>query len=141
MARFQMQLPKEIMEDIEYISKNSEKIFGEMTKAGAETVYENVLINIPPEFADSEIMDCLYISKIYKTPSDKGINTKIGFAGYFKNENGVETPAELVCNIFEYGSSKFAKRPFFRKSFKKRQIEKAMLHAQELRSKGLLKNE
>ena len=61
------------------------------------------------------------------------------FAGYFTNEKGVKTPAELVCNVFEYGTSKFTKRPFFRKSFKKAQIEKAMLNAQERYSKGILK--
>lgn len=139
MAKYEMQLPKEIIEDIEYINKNSDKIFGGMTKAGAEATVKNVRTNIPRGFADSDIMHCLYISKIYKTPSDKGINTKVGFAGYFTNENGVKTPAELVCNVFEYGSSKFTKQPFFRRSFKKGDIEKAMFEAQEELSKGLLK--
>lgn len=138
MARFDMQLPKEIMKDIEYINNNSDKIFGEMTKAGAEVTLKNVKSNIPPNFYDSDIMNCLKITKIYKTPTDKGINTKVGFFGYFTNENGVKTPAELVCNVFEYGSSKFTKRPFFRKSFKKADIEKAMLEAQKQFSKGLL---
>lgn len=138
MARFEMQLPKEIMKDIEYINNNSDKIFGEMTKAGAEVTLKNVRSNIPPNFYDSDIMSCLKITKIYKTPTDKGINTKVGFFGYFTNENGVKTPAELVCNVFEYGSSKFTKRPFFRRSFKKADIERAMLEAQKQYSKGLL---
>lgn len=141
MARFELQLPKEILKDIQYVEKNTDKIFGEMTKAGAETVYENVKTNIPQGFADSDIMNCLEITKVYKTPSDDGINTKVGFFGYFTNENGVKTPAPLVANVFEYGSSKFTKRPFFRKSFKKAQIQKAMLQAQEQYSKGLLKDE
>lgn len=138
MAKFEMQLPKEIMKDIEYINNNSDKIFGEMTKAGAEVVIKNVRTNIPKGFADSEIMNCLRITKIYKTPSDDGINTKVAFYGYFTNENGVKTPAPLVVNVFEYGSSKFTKRPFFRKSFNKAQIEQAMLQAQKEYSKGLL---
>lgn len=138
MARFDMVLPKEIMKDIEYINNNSDRIFGEMTKAGAEVTLKNVKSNIPPNFYDSDIMNCLKITKIYKTPTDNGINTKVGFYGYFTNENGVKTPAPLVVNVFEYGSSKFTKRPFFRKSFKKADIEKAMLEAQKQYSRGLL---
>ena len=141
MAKFDMQLPKDIIKDIEYINNNSDNIFGQMTKAGAEVVYANVRTNIPKSFADSNIMNCLKITKIYKTPSDGGINTKVGFYGYFINENGVETPAPLVANVFEYGSSKFTKKPFFRRSFKKAQIEKAMLDAQKQYSKGILSNE
>lgn len=141
MAKFEMQLPKEILNDIKYIESNSENIFGQMTKAGAETVYKNVKTNIPKGFANSDIMNCLKITRIYKTPSDGGINTKVGFYGYFINENGVETPAPLVANVFEYGSSKFTKKPFFRRSFKKAQIEKAMLEAQSQYSKGILNNE
>lgn len=141
MAKFEMQLPNEILKDIQYIENNTENIFGQMTKAGAETVLSNVRTNIPKSFADSNIMNCLKITRIYKTPSDGGINTKVGFYGYFINENGVETPAPLVANVFEYGSSKVTKKPFFRRSFKKAQIEKAMLEAQKQYSKGILNNE
>lgn len=141
MAKFDMQLPTDIIKDIEYINNNSDNIFGQMTKAGAETVYANVKTNIPNSFVGSNIMNCLKITKIYKTPSDGGINTKVGFYGYFINENGVETPAPLVANVFEYGSSKFTKKPFFRRSFKKAQIEKAMMEAQKQYSKGILSDE
>ena len=139
MAKFEMQLPKDILNDIQYIESHTENIFGQMTKAGAKTVYANVRTNIPKSFADSNIMNCLKITKIYKTPSDGGINTKVGFYGYFINENGVETPAPLVANVFEYGSSKVTKKPFFRRAFKKAQIEQAMLEAQNQYSKGILK--
>ena len=141
MAKFDMQLPTDIIKDIEYINNNSDNIFGQMTKAGAETVVQNIKTNIPKSFVGSNIMNCLKITKIYKTPSDGGINTKVGFYGYFINENGVETPAPLVANVFEYGSSKFTKKPFFRRSFKKAQIEKAMLEAQKQYSKGILSDE
>lgn len=139
MAKFEMQLPTDIIKDIEYINNHSDDIFGQMTKAGAKTVYANVRTNIPKSFANSNIMNCLKITKIYKTPSDGGINTKVGFYGYFINENGIETPAPLVANVFEYGSSKVTKKPFFRRAFKKAQIEQAMLEAQERYSKGILK--
>lgn len=139
MARFNLELPKEIINDFNYIYDNAENIFGKMTQAGAEKVYKNVRTNIPQGFADSEIMNCLRITKVYKTPSDGGINTKVGFYGYFINKNGIKTPAPLVVNVFEYGSSKFTKKPFFRRSFNKGQIQRAMLEAQEKYSKGLLK--
>lgn len=138
MARFKMELPTEILKDIEYINNNSDKIFGEMTQAGANVTINNVKSNIPKSFVDSNIMNCLKITRVYKTPSDQGINTKVGFFGYFTNKNGVKTPAPLVANVFEYGSSRFTKQPFFRRSFKKAQIEKAMLEAQKKFSKGLL---
>lgn len=141
MAKFEMQLPDEILKDIQYIENNTENIFGQMTKAGAETVISNVRTNIPKSFANSNIMNCLKITRIYRTPSDGGINTKVGFYGYFINENGVETPAPLVANVFEYGSSKVTKKPFFRRSFKRAQIEQAMLEAQQKYSKGILSNE
>ena len=141
MARFIMQLPTEILKDIEYINDNSDKIFGEMTQAGADVTIKNVRSNIPKSFVDSDIMDCLKITRVYKTPTDEGINTKVGFFGYFTNKNGVKTPAPLVANVFEYGSSKFTKQPFFRRSFKKAQIETAMLETQRKYSKGILSNE
>lgn len=131
MARFQMELPNDLIKEFEKLEKNTEQMMGEMTKAGAEVVMANIKKNIPSSFLDSDIMNCLKLTRVYKTPSDDGINTKIGFYGYFKNHFGVKTPAPLVVNVFEHGSSKVSKKPFFRKSFKKSQIEKAMLETQK----------
>jgi len=140
MAKFEMQLPTEIMKDFQKIYNDSEKIFGEMTKAGAEVVEGNIRANLPQSIQKSKMMDCLKITKTYKTPSDDGINTKVGFYGYFQNEDGKTVPAPLVANVFEYGrsNSPFPKQPFMRKSFKKGQIEQAMLKAQKQASGGLL---
>lgn len=140
MAKFEMQLPTEIMKDFEKVYNNSDKIFGEMTKAGAEVVNSNIRANVPKAIRNSKMMDCLKITKVYKTPSDDGINTKVGFYGYFVNEDGKTVPAPLVANVFEYGRSNalFPKQPFMRKSFKKGDIEKAMLKAQKQASGGLL---
>ena len=138
MAKFELELPKEIMDDFKKIYDNSDKIFGAMTKAGAEVVMNNIRTNAPQSFKHSKIMQCLKITRTYKTPSDDGINNKVGFYGYFENENGVVTPAPLVANVFEYGSTKFQKQPFLRKSFRKAQIEQAMLKAQKIASGGLL---
>lgn len=131
MARFQMELPNDLIKEFEKLEKNTEQMMGEMTKAGANAVMANIKKNIPPSFLNSDIMKCLKLTRVYKTPSDDGINTKIGFYGYFKNHLGVKTPAPLVVNVFEHGSSKVSKKPFFRKSFKKSQIEKAMLETQK----------
>ena len=67
-------------------------------------------------------------------------NTKVGFYGYFENDEGKKVPAPLVANVFEYGRSglPFPKHPFLRKSFKKSEIEQAMLKVQKEKSGGLL---
>ena len=100
----------------------------------------NIRANVPKSIRNSKMMNCLKITKTYKTPSDDGINTKVGFYGYFQNEDGKTVPAPLVANVFEYGRSNlpFPKQPFMRKSFKKGEIEQAMLKAQKKASGGLL---
>lgn len=138
MAKFELELPKDIMDDVKRIYDNSEEILGGMTKAGAEVALANVRANAPSGWQGSQIMNNIGLTRTYKTPSDDGINTKVVISGYFINENGVKTPAPLVANVFEYGSVKFPKQPFFRKSFRKAQITKAMLEAQKRLSGGLL---
>ena len=108
-----------------------------MCKAGAETVYNKVQGNMKKVFADTETLEKgLKITKVYKTPSDDGINVHIGFYGYNadkktkKHPNGVPIP--LIAMAREYGtSSGEAKKPFFRKSFKKKDIERAMKQVQD----------
>lgn len=140
MAKFEMELPTEIMKDFQRIYDNADEIFGEMTKAGAEVVNRNIQANVPQSIRKSKMMDCLKTTRVYKTPSDDGINTKVGFYGYFVNEDKKTVPAPLVANVFEYGRSNapFPKQPFMRKSFKKNEIEQAMLKAQKRASGGLL---
>ncbi len=137
---FKVELPTEIVKDIEKIYKNTDEIFGEMTRAGAEVVESNIEANAPEGVRNSKMMKCLKVTKTYKTPSDDGINTKVGFYGYFQNEEGRVVPAPLVANVFEYGRSEnpFPKQPFVRKSFKCKDIEEAMLQAQSKASGGLL---
>ena len=137
---FNLELPTEIMRDMQRMYDNADEIFGEMTKAGAEVVNHNIIANVPQSIKDSKMMDCLKVTKVYKTPSDDGINTKVGFYGYFENKDGKIVPAPLVANVFEYGrsSAPFPKHPFLRKSFKKKEIEEAMLEAQKRASGGLL---
>ena len=145
MARFEMQMPVDIMTDLTNIINNSDEIFGNMTKAGAEVVYMNIQGSIPPAWHGSNIMKCLKCTRVYKTPTDDGINCKVGFFGYFFNREGKKTPAPLVANVTEYGRSHsgmdYPKHPFFRKAFNKSAIEKAMYEAQLTGSGGLLTDE
>jgi len=140
MARFQVVLPTKEMAEFRKIHDNAEEIFGEMVKAGAEVAHGNVIANLPDGIRKSAMMNNLIITKVFKTPTDDGINCKVMFSGYVVNENGVRTPAPLVANVYEYGRSNapFPKQPFLRKSFNKGQIEAAMLQAQRKASGGLL---
>lgn len=140
MAKLVMDIDDSVLKDISYIDKQFDHIFGGMTKAGAEVVYKNVISALPGALRSSGFAKNVKLSKVYKTPSDDGINTKVMITGYFINKDGRKTPAPLVANMFEYGSSKkkYPKHPFFRKSFKKSQIMKAMEEAQKNLSGGLL---
>ena len=154
MAKFTLELPTDIMKDVERIEKDVEKIFGGMTKAGAEVVEKNIRSNVP-----SVLKPYVKLSRTYKTPSDGGINTQAYVSGYIPfsdpNRNGFSrrngstgkvyttsdgVPAEFLANLYEYGRSTapFPKHPFLRKSFKKAEIEAAMLKKQKELSGGLL---
>lgn len=132
MAKFKQELPNDILKQVEKLEANTEQMLKDMTQAGAEVTYNLIKGNVPRGFEGSAIMNCLKITKAYKT-SDDGIATKIGVYGYFTNKEGRTVPAPLVANMFEYGTSKrkFPKKPFFRKSFKKAQIESAMKAVQD----------
>ena len=140
MAKIIVDIDDSVLKDISYIDKQFDHIFGGMTKAGAEVVYKNVISALPESLRSSGFSSHVKLSRVYKTPSDDGINTKVMITGYFINKDGRKTPAPLVANMFEYGSSKkkYPKQPFFRKSFKKSQIKKAMEEAQKNLSGGLL---
>lgn len=140
MAKVIVDIDDSVLKDISYIDKQFDHIFGGMTKAGAEVVYKNVISALPESLRSSGFSSHVKLSRVYKTPSDDGINTKVMITGYFINKDGRKTPAPLVANMFEYGSSKknYPKQPFFRKSFKKSQIMKAMEEEQKKLSGGLL---
>lgn len=149
MAKFKMELPTEVMKEVEYLYSNCDDIFGKMTRAGAEVAYKNIVANFPRGFGDSQIKNNLKVTQTYRTAVDNGINTKVAFYGYFENDKGEVVPAPLVANAFEYGTrdrisikgyrGAITKQPFFRKSFSKRAIRVAMEKAQEELSRGILK--
>lgn len=132
MAKFVAEIPSELIKELEELAMNSEQMCKEMTRAGAKVVHKNVVSNMKKSFKKTDNLEkCLKITRTYKT-SDDSINTKVGFYGYFTNENGQEVPAALVANARERGTSRGeAPKPFFRKSFKKKDIEQEMLKVQE----------
>jgi len=133
MARFNAELPNDIIKQFETVEKNTDKMLEEMTEAGARVVLSNIKSSVPQSWYTSNIMRCLKITRPYKTPSDDGVNTKVAFYGYFINRNNEKIAAPLVANVTEYGrsNSPYPKRPFLRKSFKKAQIKKAMQAIQD----------
>ena len=138
MAKFESILPTELIKQFETLEINTEKMIGEMVNAGAEVARQNIEAKMPRALYQALGSNNIIISRVYKTPSDDGINCQAMIVGYFTNKNGERVPAPLVANMFEYGSSnrKYPKQPFFRQSFNKAQIEKAMLKVQEKYIKG-----
>ena len=167
MARFNLELPTEIMDDIRKINDNADEIFGKMTSTAAEAVASNIRSAAPSQIPAHAIKT----SRVYKTPSDDGINTKVYVTGYapFKNgrssftrrgratndtqySSGKGIPYEFLAQVYEYGTSsrftnngafrgRIVKKPFFRKGFKKSQIEEIMKKVQLAESGGLLSDE
>ena len=130
MAGFNVELPSGLISDLNKIVDNSEKMFGEMTRAGAEIVYKSVKSNMKVSFKSTRSLDKgLKITKTYRTLSDDGINTKVGFYGY--TDDG--TPIPLIAMAREYGTSRGErKKPFFRKAFKQESaIRSAMMEVQK----------
>ena len=146
MARLNAEIPYDLMKEFEDLETNAEMMMGEMCKVGAEVVHRKVVANLGKSFDSTKsLMKGLKITRVYKTPTDDGINVHIGFYGY--NDEGVPIP--LIAMAREYGTygsnSKSkgnketkgeSKRPFLRKSFNKSEIEQAMMEVQEKYIKG-----
>ena len=137
MAKFKAELPNELLKVFDELETNAPEMMGEMCNAGAEVVYKNVVANLGKAFKKTEtLLKGLKITRVYKTPSDDGINVHIGFYGYDAESKPTKrhpkgTPIPLIAMAREYGtSSGEAKKPFFRKSFAKKDIEQAMLEVQ-----------
>lgn len=137
MARYESILPTELIKQFEEVYDNTFNMIGDMTKAGAQVAYENVKSNMKKSFKSVKSLNKgLTLTRVYRTPSDDGVNCKVGFYGYDtskktkKYPNGVPIP--LIALAREYGkSSGESKKPFFRKSFKKTEIEEKMKKVQE----------
>ncbi len=141
MAKFNSEIPYDLIQQFSYLEDNLDDIFGEMTSVGAKVVFNNVISNMKKSFKTTRSLEQgLKITRVYKTPSDDGINTKVGFYGYDsqtmskKYPKGIPIPLKALAR--EYGTPTEAKKPFFRKSFNKSQIEEEMLKVQNKYIKG-----
>ena len=143
MAKFKAELPNDLMQVFDELETDAPIMMGEMCKAGATVVYKKVVSGLEKAFDPERIESLkngLKITKVYNTPSDDGINVHVGFYGY----DGVPTkqypkgtPIPLKAMAREYGTARGeAKVPFFRKSFAKKAIEKAMQEVQDRYIKG-----
>lgn len=164
MAHFQTELPTDILKDFDFLQNNAAKIFGEMTRSGAEVVKKQIAINAGRVFRPktaAKLNAKLKLTKTYDTPSDGGINTKVAYYGYIPRSDGKKVrikggsypgvPAPLLAALREFGAKGgggmpdefkeyWTKKPFVRPAFEnKSAIEKAMLKTQKELSGGLLK--
>ncbi|MBQ1573426.1 MAG: hypothetical protein IIZ78_20065 [Clostridiales bacterium] len=147
MAKFQSELPFELIESFNKLNQNSEKIMGDMTVAGAKVVLDKIKAKCP-----ATIRNHARMSVTYRTPSDGAINTKVYWSGYvpfsdpnrdyfsragangryYSTTKGV--PASFLAILYEYGRSNapFPKQPSLRQAIGDRSaIEQAMFEAQE----------
>ena len=137
MAKFKAELPNDLLKVFEELETDAPQMMGEMCRAGAEVVYKKVVANLGKAFARTEtLLKGLKITKVYKTPTDDGINVHVGFYGYDTSKVSKKypkgKPIPLIAMAREYGtSSGEKKKPFFRKSFSKKDIEQAMMEVQE----------
>ena len=133
MAAFVGGLPDDLIKMFTDLEKDTEQMLSDMVTAGAAVVEANVNAKMPRDFKKVLNGNNVKVTRVYKTPSDDGINCQVQITGYFINRHKQVTPAPLVANIFEYGRSgaPYPKKPFFRASFNASQIEKAMLDAQK----------
>ena len=143
MARFNAELPNDLIKTFDELETNAPEMMGAMCKAGATVVYNKVVNNLGKVFKKTDtLLKGLKITKIYKTPSDDGINVHVGFYGYDKESKPTKrhpngTPIPLIALAREYGtSSGEQKKPFFRKSFDKKDIEQSMMEVQNRYIKG-----
>lgn len=146
MAKFKCELPTDLINELTKLEQNTPKMMEEMTQAGAEVVKKNVISNMKTSFNNSaKLVPYLKITKTYRT-KDGSVNTKVGFYGYYKkgsksfsvtSKKGTTysydgIPVPLIVRAREFGSSSGeAKKPFYRKSFNKSQIESEMLKVQK----------
>ena len=133
MAAFLGGMPDDLIKMFSELEKNTEQMLADMVTAGARVVEANVNAKMPRDLKKVLNGNNIKVTKAYKTPSDDGINAQVMITGYFVNRHNQVTPAPLVANIFEYGRSgaPYPKKPFFRACFNEKQIETAMLKAQE----------
>lgn len=166
MAKFRMKGPDLVIKDVQKIYAESHRIFGGMTRAGAEVAMKQMAQGAQGAFKGglaSKVNPYLKLTKTYEK-KDGAIATKAAYYGYlptkktksgkpvmirgYANPKGVPVP--LLVALTEYGTRSTAmpapfkafwkgKHPFVRNAFNNsKPIKEAMLKAQKELSGGLL---
>lgn len=95
MAKFQAMLPTELIKQFEEVYDNTFSMMGEMTKAGATVAYKNIQSNMSRSFKSVKSLNKgLTMTRVYRTPSDDGVNCKVGFYGYDTSKKTKNTQME-----------------------------------------------
>ena len=143
MAKFDAEIPNDLLKQFQELETKCSDIFGEMTQEGAKVVYKNVKANMRRAFNDTKkLEEGLFFSKVQKTADEDSIQTWIGFMGYVAGSKPTARhpygmPIPLIAMAREYGTSRGEqKKTFLRKSFNKSQIEQEMLKVQNKYIKG-----
>ena len=158
MAKLKLELPTDLIKQFGTLEKNSEELMGKVTKAGAEVVYKNIVKNMQGSFKNPKKMqDGLKITRTYKSSKKETIGNFVGFYGYipfsdpnrkffsrkgaggtiYKTDKGV--PRDFLAQVAEYGTSKIAKKPFIKKSEKRKDIERAMQEVLDKETKKVIR--
>ncbi len=132
MAKFNAEVGLEILDGLERMGRKSDQVFGEMVERGADAVLRNIRSNMRGSYKSTRSLEAgLGKTRVYKTPSDDGVAVKVGFRGYSpihkskRFNSGVPVP--LIAIAREKGTKRGeARKPFFRKSFNRSQIEAEM---------------
>ena len=147
MARFNEELPYDLIKELETLEGKTEIMMTEMLQKSAKQTYNLIKSNMKKSFKTTKSLEQgLTITKIYRTPSDDGLNVHIDFYGYVKDSKPTErhpygTPIPLIALAREYGTSWGSKdhepkKPFMRKSFKKKEVLEIMKDVEKKYIKG-----
>lgn len=165
MAKLVVTMPDEIIRQVKSIDDNYDKIFGGMTDAGADVMMGYIQKGAKWAFGSKATnpLKALKKTKVYKTPSDGGINTKVAFYGYQKPKKkkdgtnvrvmikgkydytnkgvpwAIITAARSSGTVYRHPGGIERSIPFMPQALShKAEIEKAMLKKQSELSGGIL---
>lgn len=137
MARMDIELPNDVVKELEERGNKIEDVIGSMLLAGGNVVIGTVKSNLGKAFKSTAALSRgVRLTKVYKN-SDDGRSIKVAFYGNHPTRKSKKypkgVPLALIASAREYGtSSGEAPKPFFRKAFKqKAAIDAAMQGAHD----------
>ena len=153
MAKFTFEMPMDMIKELETLEMNTPEMMKAMTDAGATVVYNNIMKNIdlPNTKTGREIIKSFKVARAVKGRKFSGYATRVYSDGYVfssgwskgaKKYPDKGVPIPLIIAVMEFGSTYASKKPFYRKSWKKAEIEDAMKAAQKqyISNSSIIKN-